>query len=240
MDRPRKWAYMLVFHAEVSIELGRHDRCEADVREILRVASDLPHAEMLHGYSHWLLAVSASHRRDAAETLKQVRLTEVHKGVWWTRAGAEFLAEAADCLDRVGHSVLAMDYLRRAQADPQDAEPVIAMAEAALAARHGDSRLAEERLLAAPATRLLRGSTGGSRCCGPTRRSAAATPPRVRSRRAPSRRRPGWAWPTCPTPRKARSPRSCSAWPWRPASPPPWHWRRRPCRCTSGCSAASR
>jgi len=151
VDRPRKWAYLLVFHAEVSIELGRHDQCEADVREILRVASDLPHAEILHGYSHWLLAISASQRRDAAETLKQVRLAEVHKGVWWTRAGAEFLAEAADCLDRVGYSALAMDFLRRAQADPQDAEPVIAMAEAALLARHGDPHAAEENLLAAPA-----------------------------------------------------------------------------------------
>ena len=154
VDRPRKWAYLLVFHAEVSIELGRHDQCEADVREILRVASDLPHAEILHGYSHWLLAVSASQRRDAAETLKQVRLAEVHKGVWWTRAGAEFLAEAADCLDRAGHSSLAIDFLRRAQADPQDAEPMIAMAEAALLARHGDPHAAEERLLAAPARQV--------------------------------------------------------------------------------------
>ena len=150
VGRPRKWAYLLVFHAEVSIELGRHDQCEADVREILRVAADLPHAEILHGYSHWLLAVSASQRRDAAETLKQVRLAEVHKGVWWARAGAEFLAEAADCLDRVGHSALAIDFLRRAQADPQDAEPMIAMAEAALLARHGDAHLAEEKLLSAP------------------------------------------------------------------------------------------
>ncbi len=241
VDRPRKWAYLLVFHAEVSIELGRHDQCEADVREILRVASDLPHAEILHGYSHWLLAISASQRRDAAETLKQVRLAEVHKGVWWTRAGAEFLAEAADCLDRVGHSALAIDFLRRAQADPQDAEPVIAMAEAALLARHGDARsCGGEAAGRAGRTRLPRVSTGGSPCCVPTRRSAAATPARVPSRHAPSRRRPGWGWPTCPTPRKARSPRNCSAWPWRPASPPPSPSKRRPCRCGSRCSAGSR
>ena len=150
VDRPRKWAYLLIFHAEVSIELGRHDQCEADVREVLRVAADLSHADILRGYSHWLLALSASQRRDPDETLEQVRLAEVHKGIWWTRAGAEFLAEAAECLDRAGHTVLALDYLRRAQADPQDAEPVIAMAEAALLARHGDPLLAEEKLLAAP------------------------------------------------------------------------------------------
>jgi ATP/maltotriose-dependent transcriptional regulator MalT len=150
VDRPRKWAYLLIFHAEVSIELGRPDQCESDVREVLRVAADLHHAEILHGYSHWLLALSASQRRDPAETLKQVRLAEVHKGIWWTRAGAEFLAEAADCLDRVGHTILAVEYLRRAQADPQDAGPVIAMTEAAVAARHGDPLMAEEKLLAAP------------------------------------------------------------------------------------------
>jgi ATP/maltotriose-dependent transcriptional regulator MalT len=154
VDRPRKWAYLLIFHAEVSIELGRPDQCEADIREILRVAADLQHAEILHGYSHWLLALVASQRRDPAETLKQVRLAEVHKGVWWARAGAEFLAEAADCLDRVGHTALAMDYLHRAQADPQDAGAVITMAEATLLARHGDPLLAEQKLMAAPGHRV--------------------------------------------------------------------------------------
>src|SRR5262249_56147020 len=94
VDRPRKWAYLLVFHAEVSIELGRLDQCEADVREILRVAADLHQAEILHGYSHWLLALVASQRRDPAETLKQVRLAEMHKGAWWTRPGARVLAQA--------------------------------------------------------------------------------------------------------------------------------------------------
>jgi ATP/maltotriose-dependent transcriptional regulator MalT len=149
-DRPRKWAYMLVWRAEISIELGRHDRCEADVREILRVAESVPHAEILHAYSHWLLALAASHRRDAEETLEQIRLTEAHKSTWWDHAGAEFLAEAADCLDRVGHSVLALEYLDRAKGDPQDAEPLIAMSEAALLARHGDPGLAEKKLLEAP------------------------------------------------------------------------------------------
>jgi ATP/maltotriose-dependent transcriptional regulator MalT len=148
--RPRRWAYMLIWRAEISIELGRLDRCEADVREILRVAEKVPHAEMLHAYSHWLLAIAASHRRDAEATLEQIRLTEAHKGRWWTHAGAEFLAEAADCLDRAGHSVVALDYLHRAQADPQDADPGIAMSEAALLARHGDPALAEEKLRAVP------------------------------------------------------------------------------------------
>ena len=86
-DRPRRWAYLLIWRAEISIELGRHDRCEADVREILRVADNLPHAEILRAYSHWLLAIAASHRRDAEETLEQLRLTEAHQDRnWWAQA----------------------------------------------------------------------------------------------------------------------------------------------------------
>ncbi len=153
VDRPRKWAYLLVFHAEASVELGRFDQCEADIREVFRVAESLGD-ELLAAYGHWELAIAASYRRDAAETLEHVRRTEAHKGKWWEWAAGEFLASSADCLDRVGHSALAVEYLRRAQDDPQDSEPLIAMAEGALLARHGDPYLAEERLLAAPGHRL--------------------------------------------------------------------------------------
>ena len=48
----------------------------------------------------------------------------------------------------MGYTALAWEYLERAQADPGDAERLIAMAECALLARHGDAALAEERLLA--------------------------------------------------------------------------------------------
>lgn len=152
-DRPRRWAYLLVFHAEVSVELGRFDQCEADIREVFRVADDL-RDEILLAYGHWQLAISASHRRDADETLERIRLTEAHKGHWWAAGAADFLADAADDLDRVGHSALAAEYLRRAQENPLDGEPIIAMAEGALLARHGDPHLAEERLLAVPGHRI--------------------------------------------------------------------------------------
>jgi DNA-binding SARP family transcriptional activator len=148
-DRPRRRAYLLLFHAEVATELGHHDQCEADVREIFRVGEDLSD-KMLLAYGHWHLAVSASQRREAEETLHHIRQAEAHKASWWDVASAEFLAESADCLDRVGYSSLAVEYLGRAQDDPQDGEPLIAMAEAALLARHGDPYLAEEKLLAAP------------------------------------------------------------------------------------------
>jgi ATP/maltotriose-dependent transcriptional regulator MalT/DNA-binding SARP family transcriptional activator len=152
-DQPRRWAFLLVQHAEACLELGRFDQCEADVKDVLRVGEEL-HDEALLAYGHWDLAISASHRRDAGETLERVRLTETHNGDWWAAASADFLADAADNLDRVGHDTLAVEYLRRAQDNPLDAEPVIAMAEGALLARHGDPVLAEERLLAAPGHRV--------------------------------------------------------------------------------------
>jgi DNA-binding SARP family transcriptional activator len=153
IDQPRRWAFLLIFHAEVCVELGRQDQCEADIREVLRVGDDL-HDEVLVGYGHWQLGIAASHRRDADETLERLRLAETHKGDWWGPASADFLADAADDLDRVGHTALAVEYLRRAKENPLDAEPVIAMAEGALLARHGDPYLAEDRLLAAPSHRI--------------------------------------------------------------------------------------
>jgi DNA-binding SARP family transcriptional activator len=153
VDQPRRWAYLLIYHAEVCLELARFDQVQADVRDVLRVGAEL-RDEVLLAYGHWELAISASHRRDADETLEQIRQAETHKGDWWGPAAADFLADAADNLDRVGHSALAVDYLRRAQQNPLDGEPVIAVAEGALLARHGDPVLAEERLLAAPGARV--------------------------------------------------------------------------------------
>jgi ATP/maltotriose-dependent transcriptional regulator MalT/DNA-binding SARP family transcriptional activator len=153
VDQPRRWAYLLIYHAEVCLELARFERVEADVRDVLRVGTEL-RDEVLLAYGHWDLAISASHRRDAEETLEQYRQAETHKGDWWGAAAADFLADAADNLDRVGYSALAVDYLRRAQQNPLDGEPVIAVAEGALLARHGDPVLAEERLLAAPGHRV--------------------------------------------------------------------------------------
>jgi ATP/maltotriose-dependent transcriptional regulator MalT len=172
-DRPRKWAYLLVFHAEVSVELARYDQCEADIREVFRVGEDL-RDEILIAYGHWQLAISASHRRDAGETLERIRLTEAHKSNWWAVASADFLADAADCLDRVGHSALAVEYLRRAQDNPQDGEPLIAMAEGALLARHGDPR--HRAAPAGPPRRRARRRAPCPGCSRGTRPAAAAAP----------------------------------------------------------------
>jgi len=146
VDRPRKFAYVLLFRAESLVELGRHDECDADVNEVFRIARKLGGSEQLLAYGYWQLVQSCSMRGDAQGALEHARSVQVHRGDWWEVAGADFLADAADCLDRVGYSPLAWEYLELAKEDPKDAQPFIAMAECALLARHGDPALAEERL----------------------------------------------------------------------------------------------
>ncbi len=154
VDRPRRWAHLLIFRAQVLAEIGRHDECETDIGEVLRVARGLRHPEQLIAYAHWTLMTSASLRGDAAAALEEARTVERHRGDWWEPAAADFLAQAADDLDRVGHVAIAREYLERAAAHPGDAQGPIAIAEGALLARDGDPVLAEERLRAAPGQRL--------------------------------------------------------------------------------------
>lgn len=126
-------------------ELGQHEEAEATLEESLQVRSHLPDV-YYRALVHWGRMVLASMRGDAALTLDQANQVEANRHDWWTYDGAEFLAEAADSLDRVGHTALAWECLERAKADPQNAEGLIAMAECALLARHGDPALAKERL----------------------------------------------------------------------------------------------
>jgi len=66
-----------------------------------------------------------------------------------------------DLLDRVGHTALAWEYLvPRGKAEPQGSGHLVAMAEAALEARHGDPVVAEERLKAPDLRRIEPASTG--------------------------------------------------------------------------------
>jgi DNA-binding SARP family transcriptional activator len=145
-EYPRRYAFVLVFRAEVLNELGRHDECDADLDEILRIAAQRGGDRHLVAYAHWGRVRSCSLRGDAAGALFHAQQTELNRADWWEVAGQDFLADAADNLDRVGHSGLAWEYLERARSMPGDAEPLIAMAECALLARHGDPATARQRL----------------------------------------------------------------------------------------------
>lgn len=146
VDQPSRLVYVLLFRAEVLIDLGRFDEAEADLREVLRIAAQLGDPDQTIAYVHWARAQSCSARGDAAGTLEAVREAERRAADWWNVAGADFLAEVADCFDRVGEAAMAAEYLERARLLPGDAEPLIAMAECALLARHGDPVLAEQKL----------------------------------------------------------------------------------------------
>ena len=144
-DRPRRWGYIMCFRALVAGELGQDDVCRASAEELFRLAGQLD-SQLFRAHAHWKLAILSSYRDDADATLFHVRQAEVHKGTWWVPASGDFLAESADLLDRVGHTALAWQYLARVKAEPKDAGHLVALAEAALEARHGDPVLAEERL----------------------------------------------------------------------------------------------
>lgn len=104
---------------------------------------------LLVPYVHWERMLGASYRGDAEATALHANQVEANRGDWWAAGAAHFLAEAADCLDRVGYTAQAASYLWRAQAEQaHGAGRIVAMAECALLARHGDPTVAEERLAA--------------------------------------------------------------------------------------------
>ena len=140
---PRRRARLLFYRAQVLTELGRYDESEATIEESLRASNRDP---LLVAFVHWERMILASYRGDPVATLEESRLVEENRHDWWDAVGTDFLAEAADCLDRVGHIALASECLRRAQVNPLSYERMIAMAEGALLARHGDPELAEQRL----------------------------------------------------------------------------------------------
>jgi DNA-binding SARP family transcriptional activator len=148
LDNPRRYTSVLLFRAKVLGELGRYEEADADFDEILRIARTLPDPANKVAYVHWERAIQASMRGDAEATLAHVQQAEANRADWWKHGRFDFFADAADSLARVGHTALAWEYLERAQADPGDAERLIAMAECALLARHGDPARAEEQLLA--------------------------------------------------------------------------------------------
>ncbi len=144
-DRPRAVGFLMIWRALFAAELGQGDLCRRSIAEVFRSAERIK-SPMLAAHGHWKLAVLSSYEGDAAAAASHVRQVEANRSAWWKLNGAEFLAEAADLCDRVGLVDLAADCLARAKADPQDAGHLIALADAVLAARHGDPLEAEAKL----------------------------------------------------------------------------------------------
>jgi len=143
--RPRAVGSLRFQRATVLAELGRLVEADAEAEEVEQIGRRLDDSLIL-SYSEWSRMFVASLRGDAALTMHHATALEAARGDWWSVIGAEALAEAADCLDRVGLTAEAWKRLSRAQANGSRAERWIAMSECALLARHGDPLLAEERL----------------------------------------------------------------------------------------------
>ncbi len=144
-NQPRRLAFVQSFRGKVLTELGRHDEAEAALDEVMRIGERFSDRHLI-AYAHWELIACASLRGDPGAALLHAQQAEANRGDWWEVAGQDFLAEAADNLDRVGHLALASEYLERARSLRGDAQPLIAMAECALLSRHGDPALAQARL----------------------------------------------------------------------------------------------
>lgn len=140
-------AVILTFRAEIMDSIGRYDESAANLDEaeaIARVIDDV----RVRAYVAWEWVKGLSQQGDAAGTLAAVRAAESFRSDWFDGCGGEFLADAADCLDRVGHTDLALRYLERARTHSDHEDFEVARAEMAILARSGDPEEAERRLLA--------------------------------------------------------------------------------------------
>ena len=145
VERPRRWAFLQSFRCEVLTELGRYQEAEDAAGQVLAVGERIDDDE-LRAFAYWNQATIASHSGDGSFVVEHLRLVEQYQGAWFEPMAGDFFGDAADMLDRVGEISLAWEYLERGIRDPRDGEPMIAMSESALLARHGDPDRAAGRL----------------------------------------------------------------------------------------------
>lgn len=144
--RSRHRGVILAFYGDMLVDCGRFAEAEAIVEEARRLGALLGDRRVL-AYAAWTAARLASQTFDAARTLEEVRAADAERGDWFDHStGVDFLADAADLLDRVGETAAALGYLERARARRDEAPLAVALAEAAVLARSGDPEEAERAL----------------------------------------------------------------------------------------------
>jgi ATP/maltotriose-dependent transcriptional regulator MalT len=150
-DRRQQRAVFLTFRAEVLDSVGRYDEAAANLDEAEAIGLVIGDVRV-RAYVAWERARQHSQQGDAQGTLAAVHAAEGFRSDWFDGCGGEFLADAADFLDRVGYTDLARQYLDRAR-DHSDHEGFeVDKAEAAVLARNGDPEAAERCLLALSAS----------------------------------------------------------------------------------------
>jgi hypothetical protein len=101
--------------------------------------------EWLYACASWSQAELSSLSGDRAATVRAVLDVHRHRAAWFDETpGIEFLAQAADYLDRVGEHQMAAEHLGRARSRMAGFERVVRVYEAAVLGRSGDPAEAEE------------------------------------------------------------------------------------------------
>jgi DNA-binding SARP family transcriptional activator/ATP/maltotriose-dependent transcriptional regulator MalT len=141
-------ATILAFRSTVLAELGSYAEAAASIAEMRQLA-EAQAEEWLHAYVCWSEAELASYQGDRELTVRAVHAVLQHKAAWFDETpGVEFLAQAADFLDRVGEHAMATDYLNRARQRSSGFERVVRVYESAVLGRSGPPAEAEQVIAA--------------------------------------------------------------------------------------------
>jgi DNA-binding SARP family transcriptional activator len=150
-DRRQQRAVILTFRAEILNAVGRYEESDASLAEAEAIAQVIGDVRV-RAYVAWERARGLSQQGDGPGTLAAVLAAESFRSDWFDGCGGEFLADAADFLDRVGYRDLAMQYLDRATLQSEHEDFEVERATAVVMARSGDPEEAERRLAALAAS----------------------------------------------------------------------------------------
>jgi DNA-binding SARP family transcriptional activator len=150
-DRRQQRAVLLTFRAEILDQVGRYEEAEANLAEAEAIALVMGDVRV-RAYVAWERARALSQQGDGPGTLAAILAAESFRSDWFDGCGGEFLADAADFLDRAGYRDLAMQYLDRARLQSEHEDFEVERATAAVMARSGDPEEAERRLVALAAS----------------------------------------------------------------------------------------
>jgi DNA-binding SARP family transcriptional activator len=139
---------VLNFRVTILSELGRYREAAADVAQMRGIAAAI-RDEWLYACASWSDAELSSASGDREATVRAVLDVHRHRAAWFDETpGTEFLAQAADYLDRVGEHQMAVEHLGQARSRAVGFERVVRVYEAAVLGRSGDPAQAEEIIAA--------------------------------------------------------------------------------------------
>jgi ATP/maltotriose-dependent transcriptional regulator MalT/DNA-binding SARP family transcriptional activator len=139
---------VLNFRVSILSELGRFREAAADVAQMRGIAAAIGE-EWLYACASWSDAELSSASGDREATVRAVLDVHRHRAAWFDETpGTEFLAQAAEYLDRVGEHQMAAEHLRQARSRAVGFERVVRVYEAAVLGRSGDPAEAEQIIAA--------------------------------------------------------------------------------------------